>query len=102
MKHHDVIDHQYLVRALHDETCETLPVNARTGYRSSRGALRRAEVWQRKTVTVREINIGRPSGAAPLRAVETSFSAALVQALSFDMSQDARYLPGWWEPTGMP
>ena len=72
-------------------------------FRSLAGALRQAGGYAKETVPFTEF-----MWADALRrrlkpkAVETSFSAALVQALTFAKSQDARYLPGWCGPTDTP
>ena len=69
-------------------------------FRSLAGALRRAGGYAKETIPFtefmwadalrRRINVGD---------VEASFSTALVQALTFAKTHDARYLPGWCGPS---
>ena len=69
-------------------------------FRSLAGALRRAGGYAKETIPFTEFMwadaLRRRLDA---RALTDSFAAALVQALEFAKSRDARYLPGWCGPS---
>ena len=72
-------------------------------FRSLAGALRRAGGYAKETMPFTEFMWADAlRRRLKAKAVDSSFSAALVQALTFAKSQDARYLPGWCGPTDTP
>ena len=68
-------------------------------YRSLAGALRRAGGYAKETVPFTEfLWADALRRRIKRRDVDASFSAALLQALEFAKTRDARYLPGWCGP----
>ena len=68
-------------------------------FRSLAGALRRAGGYAKDTIPFAEFMWADALRRRMTSAeVEQSFSAALVQALAFAKSKDAKYLPGWCGP----
>ena len=68
-------------------------------YRSLAGALRRAGGYAKETVPFTEFMWADAlRRRIKRRDVDASFSAALLQALEFAKTRDARYLPGWCGP----
>ena len=68
-------------------------------YRSLAGALRRAGGFAKETIPFTEFMWADAlRRRIKRRDVDASFSAALLQALEFAKSRDARYLPGWCGP----
>ncbi len=68
-------------------------------YRSLAGALRRAGGYAKETVPFTEFMWADAlRRRIRRRDVDASFSAALLQALEFAKTRDARYLPGWCGP----
>ena len=68
-------------------------------FRSLAGALRRAGGYAKETVPFTEFMWADAlRRRIRRRDVDASFSAALLQALEFAKTRDARYLPGWCGP----
>lgn len=87
-------------RAGFDEIPKSIADLADDPYRSLAGALRRAGGYAKETVPFTEFMWADAlRRRIRRREVDASFSAALLQALEFSKSRDARYLPGWCGPS---
>ncbi len=86
-------------RAGFDAIPKSLADLADDPFRSLAGALRRAGGYAKETVPFTEFMWADAlRRRIRRRDVDASFSAALLQALDFARSRDARYLPGWCGP----
>ena len=82
-----------------DQIPKSLADLADDPFRSLAGALRRAGGYAKETVPFTEFMWADAlRRRIRRRDVDASFSAALLQALDFARSRDARYLPGWCGP----
>ena len=86
-------------RAGFDDIPRSIADLADDPFRSLAGALRRAGGYAKETVPFTEFMWADAlRRRIRRRDVDASFSAALLQALEFAKSRDARYLPGWCGP----
>ena len=87
-------------RAGFDEIPKSIADLADDPYRSLAGALRRAGGYAKETVPFTEFMWADAlRRRIKRREVDASFSSALLRALEFSKSRDARYLPGWCGPS---
>ncbi|RYB07769.1 ParB-like protein [Lichenibacterium ramalinae] len=86
-------------RAGFDDIPKSIADLADDPFRSLAGALRRAGGYAKETVPFTEFMWADAlRRRIKRREVDASFSGALLQALEFAKSRDARYLPGWCGP----
>ena len=86
-------------RAGFDDIPKSIADLADDPFRSLAGALRRAGGYAKETVPFTEFMWADAlRRRIRRREVDGSFSAALLKALEFAKSRDARYLPGWCGP----